>query len=276
MKILKKIRPFILLIIFVIIWEKLAIQLDNNAILPRVGKVWFNFTHAFEDFIGIGNIPANLFYSLVRVFVGYILAVILAIPLGLFMGVSERFRAYTETFVNVFKPVPSISWQPLVLAWFGILSLGRVFDLDYGKAFVVLDNFKLSMISIITIGAFFPIWTSTLDGVSNVRNVLIESALTLGASKKDIFFDVVLPASAPAIVNGLRGGLTSAWAALVASEMLPGSMKGIGYMISHARELTRMDIVVTGIIIIGAIGALFDYIFKKIAEKNFAWRKFIR
>ncbi|NLM06533.1 MAG: ABC transporter permease [Tissierellia bacterium] len=270
------ILPFVLPVLFLIFWQTTALRINNNAIIPTVDRVLENFINFFNDIIGIGTIPMNIGYSLMRVFLGYSFAALIALPLGLLMGYFRPVRALFENFINIFKPVPSISWQPIVLGWFGIMSLARITNLDYGPIFAKLDNFKFSMLSIIAIGSFFPIWLGTLDGVTGVRRVLIESAEVLGASKKNIFFDVLIPAAGPSIMSGLRAGLTSAWAALVAAEMLPGSMTGLGYMISHARELSRMDVVVTGIICIGFIGACFDGMFRLLINKKFSWGKDVR
>lgn len=143
--------------------------------------------------------------------------------------------------------------------------------MQYGPAFAVWDNFKLSMIFLIALGAFYPVWGNVMFGVSTVRTTYIESAKVLGASEKDIFFRILLPACAPNIIQGLRMGLTSSWVCLVSAEMLPGSMCGVGYLITHAYELARMDLVITGMICIGVIGALLDGIFRLIAAKRFSW-----
>lgn len=263
-------------ILFLVFWQYGAIKIDNNAVLPTVGKVTNNLVNAFDDFLGIGSIPKNIGYSLVRVFIGYSIGIILGLPLGLFMGYFEWFRSFFENFISLFKPIPSISWQPLVMGWFGISSLARIANLEYGPLFSILDNFKVSMIFIIAIGSFFPIWGGAMLGVSNVRNVLVESSEVLGASKSDIFFHVLIPAAGPTIVNGLRSGLTASWACLIAAEMLPGSMNGIGYLMTHARELARMDLVITGIICIGAVGAVFDAIFRVIIKKKFSWERNVK
>lgn len=266
----------ILPILFLIFWQYGAMKINNNAVLPTVGRVSNNFSNAFDSFVGIGSIPRNIAYSLVRVFFGYSIGAIIGLPLGLLMGYSKWVRHFFENFIALFKPIPSISWQPLVMGWFGINSLARILNLQYGQTFAILDNFKISMIFIIVIGSFFPIWGGAMFGVSNVRKVLIESAKVLGASKTDIFFHVLIPAAGPTIVNGLRSGLTASWACLIAAEMLPGSMTGIGYLITHSRELARMDLVITGIISIGVVGATLDAVFRIIMKKKFSWEKDVK
>lgn len=275
-KINKSIVPLILPVLFLLTWNYYADIIGNNAILPTVGKVLNNFLHAFDNFIGLGSIPRNIGYSIIRVLLGYIIGAAVAFPLGLLMGYFKPVRNICENFINLFKPIPSIAWQPLVLGWFGVSSLARMFGMSYGPSFAVMDNFKLSMIFLIALGAFFPIWGNILFGVTNVRKVLVETGKVLGASQIDIFFHVLIPAAGPAIVNGMRMGLTASWVCLVSSEMLPGSMCGVGYMITHAYELARMDLVITGMICIGVIGALLDGVFRIIMSKYFSWENKVK
>ena len=256
---------------FLLLWSAAAEKAASNAILPSIGVVANNFANAFDNFIGLGSIPLNIGYSLVRVAMGYTCGVLVALPLGLLMGYFKPVRTFFENFLVLFRPIPAIAWQPLVLGWFGIGSIARLLHLQYGPAFAVLDNFKLSMIFLIALGAFYPVWGNVMFGVSTVRTTYIESAKVLGASEKDIFFRILLPACAPNIIQGLRMGLTSSWVCLVSAEMLPGSMCGVGYLITHAYELARMDLVITGMICIGVIGALLDGIFRLIAAKRFSW-----
>lgn len=268
--------PMIAPILFIILWEFLAIKVDNNAVLPRVTRVAQHFININEDIIGIGTISKNILYSLIRVFIGYILAIIIGLPLGLLMGYSKGAKESLNLFISIFQPVPAIAWRPLVLGWFGVSSLATILKLDYGQTYAIMDNFKMSMIFLIFLGAFFPIWGNTMFGVSSVRDVLEESAQVLGATEKDIFLHVLLPGAGPNVVNGLKSGLTAAWSCLVAAEMLPGSMSGLGYLIAHAYELARMDLVIVGIICIGLIGALFDAIYSMIFNKYFAWQRLVR
>ena len=257
--------------LFLIIWSIAAERISRSAVLPSIGLVLDNFVNALDNFIGLGSIPRNIVYSLVRVLLGYSVGVLVAVPLGLLMGYFRPVRVFFENFLVLFKPIPAIAWQPLVLGWFGVGSIARVMHLPPGPAFAVWDNYKISMIFLIALGTFYPVWANVMFGVSTVRKTYIESVKVLGASEKDIFFRVLSPAAAPNMINGLRMGLTSAWICLVSAEMLPGSMCGVGYLITHAYELARMDLVITGMICIGVIGALLDGIFRVISNRCFAW-----
>ena len=132
------------------------------------------------------------------------------------------------------------------------------------------------MIFIIFIGAFYPILTSSIHGVQNVRSTLLDSARVLGAGEGDIFRKILLPAALPSIVNGMRIGLGVAWMCLVSAEMLPGSLSGVGYLITHAYTLARTDIVIAGMISIGVVGAFLDLFFRLIEERKFVWTRLTR
>lgn len=265
------IMPFIIPALLLIFWQYAAYQVQNVAVLPPVGRVLENFLHATDDFIGLGSIPRNIGVSLIRVLSGYTAGVLIAVPLGVLMGYSKTIQRLFETFISIFKPIPPLAWQPLALAIFGVSSIATVFNMPFGQQYVFWGNFKIAMIFMIGMGSFFPVIASVMFGVQNVRQTLIDSARVLGASEKDIFFKILIPAAAPNIINGLRMGLAIGWACLVGAEMLPGSLAGVGYLITHAYELARTDLVITGMICIGVVGALLDSIFRIIGNRYFSW-----
>jgi NitT/TauT family transport system permease protein len=266
------ILPFILPVLLLIVWQVYAWQVQNAAILPTLGRTLKNFIHATDNFIGLGSIPRNVGVSLVRVLSGYTAGVLIAVPLGVLMGYSINIQKLFENLINIFRPIPPLAWQPLALAFFGVSSVATLFKMPFGQQYVFWGNFKIAMVFLIGIGSFFPVIANVMFGVQNVSKTLIDSARVLGASEKDIFFKVLIPAAAPSILNGLRVGLAIGWSCLVGAEMLPGSMAGVGYLITHAYELARTDLVITGMICIGVVGALLDGIFKIISLKYFSWK----
>lgn len=269
-----RIMPFILPVLFLIGWQALAGAIDNHIKLPSIDRVLLILLNPTESLIGIGSLLKNTFVSLVRVMFGYILAVVLAIPIGIIMGYSKTANRLLSTFLGFFRPIPSLAWVPLVLAWFGIASLATLLDVGvHDTGYLLLNNVKLSMLFIIFMSSFFPILANTMYGISSVRQTLIDSALMLGAKEKDIFLKVLFPGALPSIFTGLRGGLGSAWMALISAEMLPGSIAGVGYMISHAYQVTRIDIVIAGIISIGIVGSILDLGFRLVEKKYFKWQR---
>lgn len=256
-----------------VLWELLAISINKPIILPRVTDVFAIIFRPTQDLLGMGSLIDNLLTSLVRVMIGYFAAVLIAIPVGIIMGYNLKIYDLLSNFLGLFRPIPPLAWVPLVLAWFGVASMANFYPWESGTLYLYLRHIKLSMVFIIFIGAFFPILTSTIYGVANVKKILIESAHTLGAGDRDIFLKILIPAAAPSIVNGMRTGLGVAWMCLVSAEMLPGSVSGVGYLITHAYTLARTDVVICGMIVIGIFGAFLDYMFRQIENTKFKWQK---
>ena len=224
----------------------------------------------------MGSLLDNIGISLARVLSGYMLAAITAIPLGMAMGYSANADGLLNSFLGLFRSIPPLAWVPLVLAWFGASSLATLVNLPIGPFYGYLHNIKVAMLFIIYIGGFYPILTSAMHGVRMTPNTLMDAARVLGASERDIFRKVLLPATAPSIVNGLRIGLGVAWMCLVSAEMLPGSLSGVGYLITHAYTVGRTDVVIAGMVSIGAIGAGLDGLFRLLEEKKFVWKRLTR
>lgn len=266
----------ILPLLFLGIWQTVAVNLANPVILPTVSDVFAILATPNQELLSMGSMLQNIVVSLWRVLAGFVLAVVLAVPLGIWMGYSRRVFDLLNHFLGLLRPIPPLAWVPLVLAWFGVASLANVFGVESGEAYLYLRNIKVSMIFIIFIGAFFPVITNTIYGVQNVRSILIDTALVLGASRRHVFVKILLPAAAPAIVSGMRTSLGVAWMCLVAAEMLPGSVAGVGYLITHAYTVARTDIVIAGMISIGAVGAALDAGFRVIADRKFSWQRLAR
>lgn len=263
-------------VLILVIWIYMSGVIDNKLVLPAPAMVFQHFLTPFDNIIGLGALTKNILVSLLRVFFGYIIAVMLAVPIGVLMGYNRTANELGNSIISLFRPMPPISWQPLVLAWFGVTSVATMVGLTRGDAYVYLNSFKISMTFIIFLGAFFPIVTSSIHAVSSIPKPWIESARVLGANQWDIFHKILLPGAAPTIVNGMRTGLGNAWTCLVSAEMLPGSLSGVGYLITHAYEIARIDVVITGMISIGIVGALLDFSFRFLENRKFRWQHQIK
>lgn len=268
--------PLLVPALFLLAWGWLAGLVANEIILPPLWQVADILARPSESLISMGSLGLNLAVSLVRVLTGYALAVLLAVPLGIIMGYYAPAFTLLNMFVGLFRPIPPLAWVPLVLGWFGVSSLATALEVEPGPAYIFLNNLKFSMVFIIFIGAFYPVLTSAIHGVRGVRATLVDSARVLGASRRDIFRKVLLPAAAPSIVTGMRIGLGVAWMCLVSAEMLPGSLSGVGYLITHAYTVARSDIVIAGMASIGAVGALLDLAFRLFEERRFSWQRLER
>jgi len=191
--------------------------------------------------------------SLRRVFGGVGAALAVAIPLGLLLGRSSRLRTLVHPFVELTRPIPPLAWVPLAILWFGIGDLSAVF--------------------IIFLGAFFPILLNTVTGVLSIDRGLIESAVILGASKRDLFLKVLAPGATPAIMTGVRIAVGVGWMTLVAAEFTGvKSGYGLGYMIMTARDIQRADQIVAGMLVIGLIGFGMDSLIRIGERRLLQWR----
>ena len=192
----------------------------------------------------------HLFASLGRVYGGFLLAVCLALPLGLLIGRLPVVRHLVEPTLQILRPIPVTAWLPLSMIIFGLGPRSAFF--------------------LVFLGAFYPILLNTIFGVRSVEPRLIEAASMLGCRGAAQFVKVVLPASLPAIFTGLRLGLGFAWVVIVIGEMT-GVQTGLGAIIMEARQLSRTEIVISGMITIGVAGFLSDWLVQLLGRRLLAW-----
>lgn len=242
----KKLLPFILPILLIVVWYIITsgLNLVPYYILPSPVDVF----GAGANLVMNGKLLDNTINTLIKVFLGIILASIVAIPLGILLGWYESLDKLSSLIISILRPIPPIAWIPFSILWFGIGLSSAVF--------------------VIFVGCVFSVLVYTIDGVKRTDKVLIEAASTLGANNWDILTKVVLPSSLPYIVSGLKVGVSIALMCTVSAEMIVSS-KGLGYMILTASTLFDPGTMVVGMIIIGIIGILFDLGFRKAQDKIF-------
>ncbi len=246
---------FLLPLLLILIWQGLSsIQVIPSYKLPSPVEILLGF----KDLLILGVPPGNLLhnhvlYSLYRVALGYAIAALLAIPLGLLMGWSAGLLRMIRPLFELVRPIPPLAWIPIAILWFGIGIKSAAF--------------------IIFLGAFFPILLNTISGVLSIHPILIEAARTLHAREKDIFLKVLLPGAVPSIFVGMRIGIGIGWMTLVAAEFT-GVKEGygLGYMIMTARDIQRPDEILAGMLVIGVIGLLIDIGLRAIESRMIRWR----
>ncbi|MBW2646077.1 MAG: ABC transporter permease [Deltaproteobacteria bacterium] len=256
-------------VLLMVIWQMLAIHIDKPMVLPRLEAVGRVLAHPNTKILITGSLVENMGISLIRVMCGFFLAAATAIPLGLLIGYYRLAERILASSFESLRPVPPLAWVPLILAWFGIKGLADCFPGLSNSA--VFGGVQFSMVIIILIGVFFPVLLNTIHGVKSIPKIYIESARTLGSRGFSLLFKVIIQASLPSIVTGLRIGMGIGWMCLVAAEMMPGSNAGLGYLIWYAYELLRTDIIVASMIVIGFIGFIMDWGFRQLERKQFAW-----
>ena len=209
----------------------------------------FAFGGVYDDAFS-GTILTHLFASMQRVYGGFLLAAAIGIPLGLMIGKIPLLRAMLDPTLSLLRPIPVTAWLPLSMVFFGLGPRSAVF--------------------LVFLGAFYPILLNTIFGVRSVEGKLFEAAAMLGCDGSRMFQQVVLPAAMPAIFNGLRLGHGFAWILIVVGEMT-GVPTGLGSVIMDGRTLSRPDLVITGMIVIGVAGFLCDRVIVAINNRVLRW-----
>jgi NitT/TauT family transport system permease protein len=201
--------------------------------------------NAFGEEIWSGRLFNDIIASLYRVAWGFIAGVLSAVPLGLVIGRSLSTRSALLPWINFFRSLSPIAWIPFAIIWFGVGDPPAIF--------------------ILFIAVFFQIALATSAAVATVPKIYYRVAEDMGLSDADILFRITLPAIMPQLVTALRVAIGVAWMVVVAAEMI-AVPSGLGYLIVDARNGLRMDLVVCGMITIGAIGIGLDILFSRLTR----------
>jgi NitT/TauT family transport system permease protein len=236
-----------------LLWH-VAVTTTGTRLIPSPWQVAvtmydFSFGGIYDDAFS-ATILVHIWKSMTRVYGGFFLAALIGIPLGLMVGRLKILEQLLDPTINVLRPIPVTAWLPLSMIFFGLGPNAAIF--------------------LVFLGAFYPILLNTIFGVRSVDARLFEAAAMLGCSGSAMFHQVVFPASMPAILNGLRIAHGFAWILIVVGEMT-GVPAGLGSVIMDGRTLSRTDLVVTGMIVIGACGFITDHIIVMISNRLLSW-----
>ena len=240
-------------LLLIVLWDR-AVALTGTRLIPSprqvaVMMVDFSFGGIYDDAFS-GTILIHLIKSMQRVYGGFFLAALVAIPLGLAIGRIKVVRQLLDPTISLLRPIPVTAWLPLSMIFFGLGPNAAIF--------------------LVFLGAFYPILLNTIFGVRSVDPRLFEAAAMLGCSGSAMFRQVMLPAALPAICNGLRIAHGFAWILIVVGEMT-GVPTGLGSVIMDGRTLSRTDLVITGMIVIGVAGFVTDRVIVTISNRFLAW-----
>jgi NitT/TauT family transport system permease protein len=230
----RRVLPAIAVIVLIIgVWWA-AVVATASVVFPTPWQVVTGTMELIRDGTLFQHIGASLF----RVGAGFGLAVIVAVPLGLWMGWVNGAYVTLNPLFQMLRPISPIAWIPIAILWFGVGDLSPIF--------------------LIFISSVFPMVVQTVAGVHTIEKRYLRAAANFGVSRATLFRQVVIPATLPQIIVGMRIGLGVAWLVVVAAEMI-ALHSGLGYLIIDSRNAgNRYDLVVAGMIIIGLIGLLLD------------------
>jgi len=208
-------------------------------VLGRIASWWSE-----DDLLGDAGI------SILRVVAGWALAALLALPLGLFIGSWRAMQALLEPLTDFIRYMPAVAFVPLVMLWVGIGEGAKV--------------------AIIFIGTFFQMVLMVAEDVRRVPMAQIEAAQTMGATRREVVEQVIVPSAKPALLDTLRVTMGWAWTYLVVAELVAAN-SGLGFAILKAQRFLQTDKIFAGILLIGLIGLAIDQLFRLLHRKAFPW-----
>jgi sulfonate transport system permease protein len=201
--------------------------------------------------LGGHGLLTHISATVIRVAVGFGIGSLLGIAAGVLVGMNRHAEAILEPSFQALRAIPSLAWIPLLLLWLGIDETPKI--------------------TLIAIGAFFPVYVNLVAGIQGVDRKLIEVGQIHGLSVRQLVRRIVLPAALPNLFTGLRTGLSLAWMFLVAAELIAAT-KGVGYLLTDGRETGRPDIVLAAIVILGTLGKVSDSLLKFVEDRKLGWR----
>ena len=233
------------------VWQGLTLAINSPYFPPPLDILAAFLQRAWQGDILGNSLWTHIWASVYRILVGFGTAVVFGVPLGLLMGLHKGVYASMRSVIEPFRFIPPIAWIPLAIIFFSGITR---------YAFLIF------------IGAFFPIFTAALVGVSRVEPIHCKVALVHGASKMYVLTHIVIPTVLPDILGGMRVGLGVAWLTIVAAELTGGEPVGLGRMMVNYSELLRIAEVVVGMIIIGVLGLLMNELLLLLEKRLFRWR----
>lgn len=247
-KIRKVLPPLVLICLLLIGWW-VAVLKTNSVIFPTPWQV----VTGTRELIADGTLWEHIGSSLMRVAVGYSLAVVVALPLGIWMGRVEAAYIALNPLFQILRPISPIAWIPIAILWFGVGNASPIF--------------------LIFIASVFPLIVQTASGVHTIEARYLRAAANFGVSRATVLRHVVFPAILPDFIVGMRISLGVGWLVVVAAEMI-ALRSGLGYLIMDSRNAgNRYDLVIAGMIIIGVIGLLLDRLMRLLEElRSVRWR----
>lgn len=219
--------------------------------LPSPQAVWQQFIEVSQDGFADATLLTHLGWSAMRVFGAFALAVVTAIPVGVLMGVNRVVRGIFDPIVEFYRPLPPLAYLPLVVIWLGI-----------GES---------SKIVLIYLAMFAPLALSARAGVRAVAIEQIHAAYSMGATRSQVLWHVIAPAALPDILTGMRIAIGFGWTTLVAAEMVAATA-GLGFMVLSASKFMVTDVVIMGILVIGALALAFDMLMRWMEAKLVPWK----
>jgi sulfonate transport system permease protein len=241
-------KGLIIPIALLLIWEAAAqAGLTKPNLLPAPSVV----VGAAARLAATGELITHIGVTLSRVFIGFALGAGIATLLGGLTGYSRTWRELLDPLLQSLRSIPSIAWVPLFILWLGI--------------------YEASKITLIAVGVFFPVYLSLMSGIQNVDRKLVEVGRVYNFSGLRLVRKVLLPATLPSYIVGLRGGLGLGWMFVVAAEYM-GASEGVGYLLLDGQQTGRAAIIIAAIVLFAILGKSTDAILAAVGRRLISWQ----
>lgn len=236
----------------ILLWTLVsAFGLVPKLFLPSPWEVWRAAQSIWEEGYANATLAEHVASSLFRILAATVIAVAIGIPAGLLMGLNRWAKGVLDAPIEFYWPLPPLAYLPLMIIWLGI-----------GET---------SKITLLALAIFAPVVLSAQAGVRSLPIERVNAALSLGATRLQLFTDIVLPSALPEILTGIRIGLGVGWSTLVAAELIAAT-RGVGYMIMSASQFLATDVVFVGIGIIASLAFLFSAVMRTIERRLVPWK----
>ncbi len=233
-------------------WYAIArFRLVSELFVPHPASVWQAFMDILTDGYRGETLLRHLGDSLYRVIVGFLLAVVTAVPLGLAIGYSSKVQAVFDPLIEFYRPLPPLAYYTLLVIWLGIENESKV--------------------ALLYLAAFPPLSVSAMAGVKGVTPERIQGAQSLGASRWQVFRYVIFPSCLPDIFTGMRVSIGFTYTTLVAAEMVAAT-SGVGWMVLDASKFLRSDVIFMGNIVMGLTGIVLDRLIRVAERRVVPWK----
>lgn len=232
----------------IITWEFLSkVGVFPQHLLPAPTSIFTTILAMGSD----GTLWSHLGITLYRLFLGFIVGVVAAVLLGSAVGYLKKAESLFDPLIQAFRSIPSLAWVPLFILWMGI-----------GEP---------SKIVLIAVGVFFPVYLNIVSGIQGVDRKLIEIGKIYNFNSFDLIRKIILPASFPSFLVGIRSGLGLGWMFVVAAELM-GASKGIGYLLVYGQNIYSPDLIISSIVLFAILGKVTDSLLKNWELKALHWR----
>ncbi len=243
---------FLAFVALILVWYLISLNERIGLFFPSPFEVIRRFFLAFVQPIGRDTMIVHIWYSFRRVMTGFLLGVIIGIPLGLIMACSRTLRAFFMPLFSIIRPIPGLAWIPLAILWFGLGESSKYF--------------------LICMTALVVITTQAYTGALNADPLLIGAGKMLGANSFQMFTNVILPSAVPNIFTGLQGSFSGAWCAVIAAEMIR-SDEGLGWIIFNGMNYANTTQVLVGMLAIGIVGLITSALLKALERRVCRWNE---